>query len=117
MTTETNPNSTRRRVSATATALMFSLLVFSGCGSEASYDAATTAATVEQQPLATDVDWEHTISGRSNFRTQEANRETGRAVTERLEHIAAQLDRLIEIEEHQTKHLQRIACNTGHCGN
>ena len=86
--------------------LLVILLLFSGCTTEQAADDAE--ATPEAAPLVGDTAWEHTVKGRSTIRVTEANRESGRATVERLEHIAVLLERLIEVQEDNGERLDAI---------
>ena len=92
--------------------LLVVLLLFSGCTTEQSADDAEATpeeAVLPTEPLVGDTDWEHNIKGRSGIRVTEANRETGRATVERLEHIVVLLERLIEVQEDNGERLEDIA--------
>ena len=96
------------RVLLIACLLMTASVLFSGCTSADNVEATPEAAVLPTEPLVGDTVWEHTVKGRSSIRVTEANRESGRATVERLEHIAVLLERLIEVQVANGERLEHI---------
>ena len=92
-------------VTVIACLLVMASLLFSGCTSADDAEATPEAAVLPTEPLVGDTAWEHTVKDRSTIRVTEANRESGRATVERLEHIAVLLERLIEVQEESGERL------------